>query len=246
MRLVGASCWLLSCYSTLGHAFLRAPLITRTLLHKVTARPTLYGTPRLVEQLDILKRTKRTIPWKGKSKKDSLKGVQVSTQAAREQLISALTRIQANFTVFIASEVRGTLTFITPEDIDHVTAVSNDLPKGPYVYLLTSSDQKATYVGATVDLSRRLRQHNRVIKGGAKATACGTWERVCFVCGFPDWSSALQFEWRWKRLTRIQSTKLAPLERRSKALALLLALDRSTSKAKPYIEWETPPVVHIE
>jgi len=32
-----------------------------------------------------------------------------------------------------------------------------------YVYLLVSSDN-ATYVGATVDLNRRLRQHNKEIK----------------------------------------------------------------------------------
>ena len=38
-----------------------------------------------------------------------------------------------------------------------------------YVYLLLSSDN-ATYIGATVDLDRRLRQHNKEIKGGAHAT----------------------------------------------------------------------------
>ena len=34
-----------------------------------------------------------------------------------------------------------------------------------YTYLLQSSDG-SSYVGATVDLNRRLRQHNRDIKGG--------------------------------------------------------------------------------
>jgi len=38
-----------------------------------------------------------------------------------------------------------------------------------FVYLLVSSDN-ATYVGATVDIERRLRQHNKEIKGGAHAT----------------------------------------------------------------------------
>ena len=36
---------------------------------------------------------------------------------------------------------------------------------GFFVYLLLSSDD-STYVGATVDLDRRLRQHNKEIKGG--------------------------------------------------------------------------------
>ena len=39
---------------------------------------------------------------------------------------------------------------------------------------------------------------------------------------------------------------MMPLERRMAALDKLLALDRSTSKAKPYSEWLTPPIVHIE
>ena len=36
-----------------------------------------------------------------------------------------------------------------------------------YVYLLVSTKGN-TYVGATVDLNRRLRQHNKEIKGGAE------------------------------------------------------------------------------
>ena len=75
-----------------------------------------------------------------------------------------------------------------------------------FVYLLVSSDN-ATYVGATVDIERRLRQHNKEIKGGAHATGAKvnkgeTWERACHVAGFPDWQAALQFEWRWKQLSR--------------------------------------------
>jgi structure-specific endonuclease subunit SLX1 len=120
-----------------------------------------------------------------------------------------------------------------------------------YVYLLLSSDN-CTYVGATVDLNKRLRQHNKEIKGGAKATSNKvlkgeTWIRVAHVEGFPDWQAALQFEWRWKQLSRkIQSTVKEPLERRMKALKLLLELERPTSKAKAYSEWTTPPEVVIE
>jgi predicted GIY-YIG superfamily endonuclease len=39
-----------------------------------------------------------------------------------------------------------------------------------FVYLLESTNQ-STYVGATVDLTKRLRQHNKEIKGGAVATS---------------------------------------------------------------------------
>jgi hypothetical protein len=68
--------------------------------------------------------------------------------------------------------------------------------KSFFVYLLVSSDN-ATYVGATVDLNHRLRQHNKEIKGGAHATSSRVnkghiWTRACHVAGFPDWPAALR------------------------------------------------------
>ena len=119
-----------------------------------------------------------------------------------------------------------------------------------YVYFL-ASDSGATYIGATVNLDRRLRQHNKEIKGGAHLTAIKVdqgekWTRMAHVSGFPDWQAALQFEWRWKQLSRKLSPKLLPIERRFLALRTLLELPQSTSKAKPYSEWSTPPEVHIE
>ena len=119
-----------------------------------------------------------------------------------------------------------------------------------FVYLLLSSSG-STYVGATVDLDKRLRQHNKEIKGGAHATGIKvdkgeSWVRAAHVAGFPDWPAALQFEWRWKQLSRKLSPKLLPLERRMIALKNLLALERPTSKAIAYIEWSNTPQVNIE
>lgn len=119
-----------------------------------------------------------------------------------------------------------------------------------YVYLLESSN-KSTYVGATVNLDRRLRQHNKELVGGAVATSIKVkkgeiWRRHCFISGFPSWQSALQFEWRWKQISRKLPSNMIPLERRMKALDMLLNLDRSTSKAIPFTEWETPPKINIE
>jgi structure-specific endonuclease subunit SLX1 len=116
-----------------------------------------------------------------------------------------------------------------------------------FVYLLVSSDG-ATYVGATVDVDRRLRQHNKEISGGARATGIKvakgeTWQRYCYVKGFPDWQACLQFEWRWKQLTRKLPKTIAPLKRRMIALDELLHLDRPTSKAKLYSEWEKAPEI---
>lgn len=119
-----------------------------------------------------------------------------------------------------------------------------------FVYLLLSSDN-STYIGATVDLERRLRQHNKEIKGGAFATGAKVsngqiWVRVAHIEGFPDWQAALQFEWRWKQLTRRISLSVNPLHRRMIALKQLLKLERPTSKAKAYTEWTQQPKVVLE
>jgi len=119
-----------------------------------------------------------------------------------------------------------------------------------FVYILLSSDN-STYIGATVDLERRLRQHNKEIKGGAFATGAKVsngqiWVRVAHVENFPDWQAALQFEWRWKHLSRKISLSINPLHRRMLALKQLLKLERPTSKAKAYTEWSQPPKVVLE
>ncbi len=125
-----------------------------------------------------------------------------------------------------------------------------------FVYLLQAANSKTTYIGATVNLCRRLRQHNGEIKGGAKATRaklmCGDcWQRVAYVTGFPTWQAALQFEWRWKHLSRcipsaVKSCYKHPLQRRQIALQQLLKLPKSTSSAIPFAEWMFPPIVVIE
>jgi len=106
-------------------------------------------------------------------------------------------------------------------------------------------------VGATKTLDRRLRQHNNEIKGGARATTSmvlrgETWRRACHVAGFPDWIAALQFEWRWKQLSRKLSRKMVPLHRRMVALMQLLDLEKPTTKSVSYAEWEFPPKVNLE
>jgi predicted GIY-YIG superfamily endonuclease len=87
-----------------------------------------------------------------------------------------------------------------------------------YVYCLaTLNDPVRTYIGATVDLDRRLAQHNGVLVGGAHATSGrgGEWYRVCHVRGFVDWREALSFEWHWKRFSKGHGD---PLTRRRRGL----------------------------
>jgi predicted GIY-YIG superfamily endonuclease len=119
-----------------------------------------------------------------------------------------------------------------------------------YVYLL-NADDNSTYVGATVNLDKRLRQHNKEISGGAHATGAKVnkglqWKRVLHIEGFPAWNAALQFEWRFKQLSRKFPKNMFPLERRMRALKMLVELDRPTSLAIPYAEWEEPLKIVIE
>jgi structure-specific endonuclease subunit SLX1 len=120
-----------------------------------------------------------------------------------------------------------------------------------YVYLLECTD-KSTYVGATVDLEHRLRQHNCEISGGARATRMkvlegNAWERVLYVSGFPDWQTALQFEWAFKFYSRKYPKRMYPLERRLRGLMDLMHLEKSTSKSLPYTTYpEGGPIIHWE
>ena len=99
-------------------------------------------------------------------------------------------------------------------------------------------------MGVTPDLDRRLRQHNGELAGGARATAGRIWERICHVRGFPDHRAALQFEWRWKQVSR--RLVGSPLKRRLEALQMLLGFEKSTTAAVEYEEWSEPPEVVIE
>lgn len=119
-----------------------------------------------------------------------------------------------------------------------------------FVYFIESTNG-STYIGATVNLDKRIRQHNKELKGGATATSIKVnqgeaWTYVCYVENFPTWNEALKFEWRWKQISRqIQKKdpKQNPREKRLEALDQLLKLDRPTTKAMLYSEWETKPNV---
>ena len=119
-----------------------------------------------------------------------------------------------------------------------------------YVYFIESTNG-STYIGATVNLDKRIRQHNKEITGGAVATSIKVsqgeiWSYVCYVENFPNWNEALKFEWRWKQISRqLQKTnpKQNPREKRLEALDKLLALDRPTSKAMLYSDWTSPPKI---
>lgn len=69
-----------------------------------------------------------------------------------------------------------------------------------YCYLLSNNGR--SYIGATVNLDKRLKQHNGELAGGAKYTKGRVWNRLCHISGFNSWSECLKFEWRWKWLSK--------------------------------------------
>ena len=112
-----------------------------------------------------------------------------------------------------------------------------------FVYLLESEDQRRTYIGVTVDLDHRLRQHNGELAGGAKATHGRRWKRIWAVTGFPDWRAALQFEWAWKHHSRrLHGSGVAV---RFRALQTLIQSGKSTSAALPFGLWPSGGPAHI-
>ena len=72
------------------------------------------------------------------------------------------------------------------------------------VYWLKS--KKRNYIGYTIDLGRRLRQHNGELKGGALRTKHGTWSVHRAVSGFETKQAALRYEFALK-LKRTDSAK---------------------------------------
>lgn len=67
------------------------------------------------------------------------------------------------------------------------------------VYILRSNN--LSYIGMTNDFMRRWKQHNGILKGGAKYTKkSDNWYPICIIDGFETMKEALQCEWKLKRV----------------------------------------------
>lgn len=103
-----------------------------------------------------------------------------------------------------------------------------------FVYLLANVTRSRTYVGATKNVARRLRQHNGEIKGGARYTKSGRpWSLVASVEAHDeqlpkvaDWTAALRLEWRIKHCRHGGSGKDVVERRFNKLRTVLNGDDR--------------------
>lgn len=115
--------------------------------------------------------------------------------------------------------------------------IENDSKNKFYCYIIRSTNtiySNSTYNGFTNNLTRRLRQHNGEITGGAKATkGKGLWVYLAIWDGFNSKNEALSCEWRIKHPTnsRIRPSKYNGVIGRIKSLNLLINLDCWTKKS---------------
>ena len=65
-----------------------------------------------------------------------------------------------------------------------------------YICYMIHHNFQNTYVGITNDFTHRLKQHNGIIKGGAKATKkFEDWVLGYYISGFDTKNAVLSFEW---------------------------------------------------
>jgi predicted GIY-YIG superfamily endonuclease len=112
---------------------------------------------------------------------------------------------------------------------------------------LYSPTADRTYVGYTKDIRHRMRQHKGELADKTKRTRWGKpWNLVGYLSGFPDASTALQFEFAWHHCKKIGKNKVNKLrstkenygypgpwciQGRICALEILLDSERATKKA---------------
>lgn len=110
-----------------------------------------------------------------------------------------------------------------------------------YCYIIRSINPKflnSTYNGSTNNLTRRLRQHNGELVGGAKATrGKGPWVYMVVWEGFQTHREALSCEWRIKHPSnsRKRPSEYNGVKGRIKSLNLLVGLDCWTKQSSGMI-----------
>jgi predicted GIY-YIG superfamily endonuclease len=90
------------------------------------------------------------------------------------------------------------------------------------IYLLVNSTNNCTYVGITNNPERRIKQHNGLLKGGAKYTTSkkGEWNYYAFILGCDKWE-ALSIEKKIHILSKKMKGK-NPLEKRINCINKIL------------------------
>jgi len=93
------------------------------------------------------------------------------------------------------------------------------------IYILVHTEHQKTYCGITNNIKRRLRQHNKEIKGGAKYTTInklnGEWQIYLTIPNLEK-RQALSMEWK---IHHTRACGKTPIERRLNVLKKLEITD---------------------
>ena len=85
-----------------------------------------------------------------------------------------------------------------------------------YNYIIFNTKCSKTYIGSTVHPTRRFRQHNGEIKGGAKYTRGGVWEPYIILGDLLHTkNTALSYEWHLKRESKKIKNKNSKIRRKN-------------------------------
>jgi predicted GIY-YIG superfamily endonuclease/uncharacterized protein YoxC len=110
------------------------------------------------------------------------------------------------------------------EDSSETMDTIGDVKRSFCVYLLVNDKNKCTYIGMTNNMTRRLRQHNGEIVGGARYTTLkrgeGSWYYYGYVMNLSK-SMALSIEKKIQKRTR-KTKGSSPLDRRLNCIEQLL------------------------
>ena len=110
------------------------------------------------------------------------------------------------------------------EDSSETMDTISDVKRSFCVYLLVNDKNKCTYIGMTNNMTRRLRQHNGEIVGGARYTSLkrgeGSWYYYGYVMNLSK-SMALSIEKKIQKRTR-KTKGSSPLDRRLNCIEQLL------------------------
>ena len=107
-----------------------------------------------------------------------------------------------------------------------------------YLVYIIKSDNRS-YIGMTNDFLKRWKQHNKIIKGGAKYTSkYENWTPICIIDGFKNKSEAMQCEWKLKRVKGYYN--------RITNLSKILDNDKKWTKNSPLISSKNLKIYTIE
>lgn len=157
---------------------------------------------------------------------------------------------------------RGTSAAIQKKKRTPSASSTTDALHSNIVYCLSNGGTHS-YVGVTHNMTRRLRQHNGDIRGGARYTTNiktqtgRPWTLAFIVTGMPDRGDALRLEWRLhRRLSAVSNANRNPfgataIARRAWQLQKALQMERVTASATPTAQltlrifWNTPLHYHV-